>query len=160
MIIPLPVSCVLIDGGKDHPRQVSKVARTISCGHDNCDVGFIPNGRSTPASLTVISLLRSVLMRNYPPIQSKLRCPTRDRSDRFSIRCHTLKLLQVFLSFYQNPPLRQVKVLRMLSKYVGEDKFLKGISLYLKKHVYSNTVSRDLWEGIGAATGMDLPDRT
>ena len=45
-------------------------------------------------------------------------------------------------------------VLRMLSKFVGEDKFLKGVSLYLKKHVYSNTVSRDLWEGIGEATGI------
>jgi len=44
-------------------------------------------------------------------------------------------------------------VLRMLTKFVGEDKFLKGVSLYLKKHLYSNTVSRNLWEGIGEATG-------
>ena len=44
-------------------------------------------------------------------------------------------------------------MLRMLLKFVGEEKFLKGISLYLKKHLYSNTVSRDLWEGIGKATG-------
>jgi aminopeptidase N len=42
----------------------------------------------------------------------------------------------------------------MLSKYVGEDKFLMGVSLYLKKHLYSNTVSRDLWEGIGESTGI------
>jgi len=48
-------------------------------------------------------------------------------------------------------------VLRMLSKFVGEDKFLKGVSLYLKKHLYSNTVSRNLWEGIGEATGFDVP---
>ncbi|KAH9964734.1 peptidase family M1-domain-containing protein [Lactifluus volemus] len=48
-------------------------------------------------------------------------------------------------------------VLRMLSKYVGEDKFLMGVSLYLKKHLYSNTVSRDLWEGIGESTGLDIP---
>jgi aminopeptidase 2 len=44
----------------------------------------------------------------------------------------------------------------MLSKYVGEEKFLKGVSLYLKKHLYSNTVSRDLWEGIGEATGTHI----
>jgi aminopeptidase N len=44
----------------------------------------------------------------------------------------------------------------MLSKYVGEDKFLKGVSLYLKKHLYSNTVSDDLWEGIGEATGTHV----
>ena len=47
-------------------------------------------------------------------------------------------------------------MLRMLSKYVGEDKFLKGVSLYLKKHLYSNTVSDDLWEGIGEATGTHV----
>lgn len=49
-----------------------------------------------------------------------------------------------------------VIVLRMLSKFVGEDKFLKGVSIYLKKHLYSNTVSRNLWEGIGEATGKRL----
>lgn len=49
-------------------------------------------------------------------------------------------------------------VLRMLSKFVGEDKFLQGVSLYLKRHLYSNTVSRHLWEGIGEATGMWLPE--
>jgi len=46
----------------------------------------------------------------------------------------------------------------MLGKYVCEDKFIKGVSLYLKKHLYSNTVSRDLWEGIGEATGMRSPE--
>src|ERR1700761_847488 len=42
----------------------------------------------------------------------------------------------------------------MLEKFVGKEKFLMGVSLYLKKHLYSNTVSRHLWEGIGEATGM------
>lgn len=41
----------------------------------------------------------------------------------------------------------------MLADYVGEDKFLKGVSIYLKKHLYGNTVTKDLWEGIGEATG-------
>ena len=49
-------------------------------------------------------------------------------------------------------------MLRMLARYVGEDKFLKGVSLYLKKHLYSNTVSRDLWEGIEEVTGMRSPE--
>ncbi|KAA1467279.1 leucyl aminopeptidase [Dentipellis sp. KUC8613] len=47
-------------------------------------------------------------------------------------------------------------VLRMLSKYVGEDKFLKGVSIYLKQHLYGNSVSKDLWEGISEATGLDV----
>lgn len=42
----------------------------------------------------------------------------------------------------------------MLSVYVGEDKFLKGVSIYLKKHLYANSVTNDLWEGIQEASGM------
>ncbi|KAI9456781.1 leucyl aminopeptidase [Russula earlei] len=66
---------------------------------------------------------------------------------------------QIFdsLSYSKAASGTMIIVLRMLSKYVGEDKFLKGVSLYLKKHLYSNTVSRDLWEGIGEATGLDIP---
>lgn len=48
---------------------------------------------------------------------------------------------------------KAASVLRMLSNYVGEDKFLKGVSLYLKKKLYGNSVTSDLWEGISAATG-------
>ncbi|KAF5386636.1 hypothetical protein D9615_001831 [Tricholomella constricta] len=44
----------------------------------------------------------------------------------------------------------------MLSNYVGEDLFLKGVSLYLKKKLYANSVTNDLWEGIGTATGKDI----
>jgi aminopeptidase 2 len=46
-----------------------------------------------------------------------------------------------------------VIVLRMLSDYVGEEKFMKGVSIYLKEHLYGNSVTRDLWDGIAAATG-------
>ena len=45
-------------------------------------------------------------------------------------------------------------VLMMLSAYVGEETFLKGVSIYLKKHLYANSVSKDLWEGISEASGM------
>jgi aminopeptidase 2 len=38
-------------------------------------------------------------------------------------------------------------VLRMLMNYVGEEKFVKGVSIYLKNHLYGNTVSQDLWDG-------------
>jgi hypothetical protein len=44
-------------------------------------------------------------------------------------------------------------VLRMLANYVGEDKFLKGVSIYLKKKLYGNSVTKDLWQGISEATG-------
>jgi aminopeptidase 2 len=47
-------------------------------------------------------------------------------------------------------------VLRMLCDYVGEEKFLKGVSLYLKKNLYGNTVTNDLFEGISTATGTSF----
>ena len=45
----------------------------------------------------------------------------------------------------------------MLSNYVGEEKFLNGVSLYLKKKLFANSKTLDLWEGIGSATGLDIP---
>ena len=42
----------------------------------------------------------------------------------------------------------------MLAEYVGEEKFLKGVSMYLKDHLYSTSVTQDLWKGISAATGI------
>ncbi|KAG1832677.1 hypothetical protein EV424DRAFT_1627020 [Suillus variegatus] len=48
-------------------------------------------------------------------------------------------------------------VLRMLSNFVGEERFLKGVSIYLKKHLYGNTVTKDLWQGISESTGVDVP---
>ena len=48
-------------------------------------------------------------------------------------------------------------VLRMLASYVGEDRFLKGVSIYLKKHLYANSVTKDLWEGIAEASGTFIP---
>ena len=44
----------------------------------------------------------------------------------------------------------------MLSAFVGEETFLRGVSIYLKKHLYANSVSKDLWDGIGEAAGKHL----
>ncbi|EPQ58615.1 hypothetical protein GLOTRDRAFT_36981 [Gloeophyllum trabeum ATCC 11539] len=64
------------------------------------------------------------------------------------------KINQIFDSLSYS---KAASVLRMLASYMGEDRFLKGISLYLKKHLYGNTVTKDLWEGIAEATGVDVP---
>lgn len=37
-------------------------------------------------------------------------------------------------------------LIRMLSLYIGEDKFKEGLRYYLKKHSYSNTRTINLWE--------------
>lgn len=48
-------------------------------------------------------------------------------------------------------------VLRMLSKMVGEETFIKGVSIYLKNHLYGNATTEDLWRGISQASGLDIP---
>lgn len=47
-------------------------------------------------------------------------------------------------------------VLRMISKYLGEDIFMEGIRRYLKKHAYGNTQTRDLWAALSDASGKPV----
>ncbi|KAL2315794.1 Aminopeptidase [Schizosaccharomyces pombe] len=47
-------------------------------------------------------------------------------------------------------------VIRMVSKYVGEDTFIKGIQKYISKHRYGNTVTEDLWAALSAESGQDI----
>ncbi|KAJ1658321.1 hypothetical protein IWQ61_002423 [Dispira simplex] len=47
-------------------------------------------------------------------------------------------------------------VIRMLSSYLGEDVFLSGIRAYLKKHMYGNASTLDLWQALSDASGQDV----
>jgi len=47
-------------------------------------------------------------------------------------------------------------VIRMISKYLGEETFMKGIQNYLKKHAYGNTRTEDLWAALTDASGKDV----
>ena len=47
-------------------------------------------------------------------------------------------------------------VLRMISTYLGEDVFMEGIRIYLKRHAYQNTRTEDLWRALGQASGQDV----
>ncbi|KAI4217715.1 MAG: hypothetical protein LQ351_000311 [Letrouitia transgressa] len=47
-------------------------------------------------------------------------------------------------------------VLRMISKYLGEDVFMEGVRRYLKKHAYGNTKTEDLWSALGDASGKPV----
>ncbi|KAF3929112.1 Laeverin [Dactylellina cionopaga] len=47
-------------------------------------------------------------------------------------------------------------VLRMVSQYIGEETFMKGIRSYLKKHAFQNTVTSDLWAALSEASGKDI----
>ncbi|KIJ69473.1 hypothetical protein HYDPIDRAFT_24310 [Hydnomerulius pinastri MD-312] len=54
---------------------------------------------------------------------------------------------------------KAASVLRMLSNFVGQERFLDGVSIYLKNNLYGNTVTKDLWEGISESTDnkIDVP---
>ncbi|PLB39847.1 M1 family metallopeptidase [Aspergillus candidus] len=47
-------------------------------------------------------------------------------------------------------------VLRMISKYLGEETFLQGVRDYIKKHAYGNTETGDLWAALAAASGKPV----
>ncbi|KAI9170715.1 Aminopeptidase 2 [Paramyrothecium foliicola] len=47
-------------------------------------------------------------------------------------------------------------VIRMISKYLGEDVFMEGIRRYLKRHAYGSTFTSDLWDALSDASGKDV----
>jgi len=47
-------------------------------------------------------------------------------------------------------------VLRMISKYIGEETFIEGVRRYIKKHAWGNTQTGDLWEALSDASGKDV----
>lgn len=49
-------------------------------------------------------------------------------------------------------------VLRMISKYLGEDVFIEGVRKYVKKHAYGNTETTDLWDALSSASGKPVSD--
>ncbi|KAF8422925.1 peptidase family M1-domain-containing protein [Tirmania nivea] len=47
-------------------------------------------------------------------------------------------------------------VLRMISKYLGEDVFMEGIRRYLNKHAFGNTTTSDLWASLSDASEKEV----
>ncbi|GAA5899974.1 hypothetical protein JCM8208_005555 [Rhodotorula glutinis] len=67
--------------------------------------------------------------------------------------CHTeADVQQIFDALTYS---KGASCLKMLSNFVGEDKFLKGVSIYLKRHLYANARTEDLMKGISEAAGID-----
>lgn len=44
----------------------------------------------------------------------------------------------------------------MCASYVGIDSFLKGVSTHLKRHLYGNATSAELWEVLSEVANVDL----
>lgn len=47
-------------------------------------------------------------------------------------------------------------LLKMISRWLGEDVFIKGVSNYLKKHKWGNTKTSDLWDALSEVSGQDV----
>ena len=47
-------------------------------------------------------------------------------------------------------------VLRMLSHMIGQDTFIQGVSQYLTKHLYGNTITEDLWKSMSNVSGVNV----
>lgn len=47
-------------------------------------------------------------------------------------------------------------LLKMISRWLGEDVFIRGVSLYLKKHMWGNTQTSDLWHALSEVSGEDV----
>ncbi|MGI0068452.1 MAG: M1 family metallopeptidase, partial [Thermoplasmata archaeon] len=48
-------------------------------------------------------------------------------------------------------------VLRMIHAYLGEERFRRGVTRYLKAHAGGNAETRDLWEALEAESGEAIP---
>ncbi|KAK5988883.1 Alanine/arginine aminopeptidase [Cladobotryum mycophilum] len=56
--------------------------------------------------------------------------------------------------------LKGCSVIRMVADHVGTDKFILGVSQYLKSHEYGNATSKDLWDAIGNVSGEPISQIT
>ncbi|KIM28783.1 hypothetical protein M408DRAFT_8575 [Serendipita vermifera MAFF 305830] len=89
-------------------------------------------------------------------LQSALALDARRSSHPIEVPCDDAKKInQIFDALSYS---KAGSVLRMLSDFVTEEKFLKGVSIYLKKHLYSIARTVNLWEGISESTGVNIPD--
>lgn len=49
-------------------------------------------------------------------------------------------------------------MIHMLNEYLGDDLFRQGLSHYLTKYAYQNTVTNDLWEALSETSGLPVAD--
>lgn len=52
--------------------------------------------------------------------------------------------------------LKGASTILMISKYLGTELFLQGVSLYLNKNKYGNATSHDLWGSVGEVSGKPI----
>lgn len=48
------------------------------------------------------------------------------------------------------------RLMHMLRRWLGDEAFSTGLKAYFDKHQYDNTIGRDLWDALSAASGKDV----
>ncbi|KAG0231570.1 Aminopeptidase 2 mitochondrial [Actinomortierella wolfii] len=66
---------------------------------------------------------------------------------------HPSEISQIFdaISYYKG-----ASCIRMLSSWLGLEKFLEGVRIYIKRHAYKNASTEDLWAALSEASGVDV----
>jgi aminopeptidase N len=54
--------------------------------------------------------------------------------------------------------LKGCATIRMLADHLGNETFLKGVALYLKRHMYGNAKTSALWEALAEVSGKPIAD--
>ncbi|KAL6056357.1 Aminopeptidase [Balamuthia mandrillaris] len=49
-------------------------------------------------------------------------------------------------------------VIRMVANYLGEERFQKGLQIYLGRHKYANAVTEDLWAALAESSGLPVKE--
>ena len=81
------------------------------------------------------------------------------RLSSHAIQQHVIDELQAANAF--DPEITYSKgqaVLRMFENYLGRDAFRGGVRRYIKARAFSNATTADLWNALGAATGVAIGD--
>jgi len=78
-------------------------------------------------------------LRNSHPIEVPVKDPNEiNQVSLFrALKSHELIVYQIFDAISYS---KGSCVIRMLAKFLGEETFLKGVQLYIKRHAYGNTV--------------------
>ncbi|EDO47790.1 predicted protein [Nematostella vectensis] len=66
---------------------------------------------------------------------------------------HPAEINEIFDSISYN---KGSCILRMLEDFLGENKFKKGLTRYLKRHAYGNAETDDLWKALKEESGQDV----
>lgn len=103
----------------------------------------------------------SILEQAYPQYETNLRLPQSgafgvdQRTTSKAIRRTVRNEAEIFDGMGLNYS-KGHAILNMLEAYVGPEVFRESIQAYLKKYAWSNATETDLWNVIGATSGLDV----